>query len=158
MVVPIMSEKPKTKRIVGDGKKIMLRTNSDSLLVIGSGNSVTVDNNEGSIKVIGDGCTVSVGKGFGKIEYKGDGGYLETGSDLSNIKYRGDGGKIVQLNKESKKNGETSKDKKHRHTVANINVSSTRKCHISTNPTTIVQIPRITVPAIGFVINNKHQW
>lgn len=144
MVVPIMNEK--TKRIVGDGKKIILRTNSDSLLVIGSGNTVTVDNNEGFIKVVGDGCTVSVGKGIGKIEYKGDGGYLETGSDLANIKYKGDGGRIVQLKE---------KDKKHRHTVPNVKLSETQSCHISVNPTRVIQFPGINIPAIGLLVKKK---
>lgn len=95
MVVPMTDC---TKRIVCEGKKIFLRTNSDSLLVVGCGNLIMCDNNEGVIRIVGDGCRISVGKGCGRIEYKGDGGHVESGSDLSNIKYVGDGGRIVQTN------------------------------------------------------------
>lgn len=104
----------KTKQFIGDGKRIVMRTNSDSLLVIGSGNVVKIERNDGDIQVVGDGCRVSVTTGSGSIKYTGDGGRLHTGSmDLSKITYRGDGGKIISSDGTTKRYEENCVKSKH---------------------------------------------
>lgn len=155
-------EEQKARRIVGDGQKIILRTNSDSLLVIGSGNSVQVENNEGTITIVGDGCRISVERGDGRIEYNGDGGYLETGSNLRNIKYKGDGGRIVQLNsgkevyKSNRREQNTIKQNRDKNNTKCVNVINKNNYHVSTNTSTVL-IPEISVPAMktAYVTNKK---
>ncbi|GLV41473.1 poor Imd response upon knock-in [Carabus blaptoides fortunei] len=136
MVVPMnkSATEGKMKRIVGDGKRIIMRTNSDSLLVIGSGNSVEVERNDGKIEVIGDGCRVSVTAGSGSIEYNGDGGYLRTGSmDMSKIIYNGDGGRVVSANGTTKSynhNKCSSAENLREPRVTERNIYIKNKCHI----------------------------
>lgn len=140
MVVPmnksVTDSMPKMKRIVGDGKRIFMRTNSDSLLVIGSGNLVEVERNDGRIEVIGDGCRVSVTRGSGSIEYNGDGGYLHTGSmDISKITYKGDGGRVVSANGASRSyNQKTTSSAENlqapKVTEKTIYIKNKTKCHI----------------------------
>lgn len=147
MVIPMSGDaksRSKTTQFIGDGKRIVMRTNSDSLLVIGSGNVVNIERNDGDIQVVGDGCRVSVTTGSGSIKYTGDGGRLHTGSmDLSKITYKGDGGKIIRSDGTTKSYEEncfkskqaTGKEKTKPKSEAkvvkgNVYVSNTSNCQI----------------------------
>lgn len=146
MVSPLNDDKEKTTKIIGDGKKIIMRRNSDSLFVIGSGNIITVDNNEGFIKIVGDGCKLSVENGTGSIEYNGDGGYLKTGKNIK-IKYKGDGGKIVQYqDKKVIRSCEDLNQKTKKVLYSNVRVST------SSN---FIEVPIVRTPDIKLFVKKR---
>ncbi|XP_014203535.1 uncharacterized protein LOC106635867 [Copidosoma floridanum] len=92
---------PESKHLAGDGVRLKMPLNRESLWIEGDGCSVEIQVNHGLVRVTGDGCRVRIERNLGRVDYVGDGGrvYLGLGCDADTVTYRGDGGIVEAGNK-----------------------------------------------------------
>ncbi|XP_019879096.1 uncharacterized protein LOC109607011 [Aethina tumida] len=138
MVVPVdrMSSLDKTKKFVGNGLNITVKTNSRTTLVIGNNCNVDVEENLGSLRIIGDSCRVTVSKGNGRIDYVGNMGKIFIGDNVSDSVVTTVGNQIKVSSKKNHDCVRRSVSEKVFRTeaitpTANINICNSSKVHLS---------------------------